>query len=161
MRFREILCIWWPRIDQDIENHVVSTCTLRRQTIARLREVLARTGLSCTMVSDNGPQWVAEEFQQYCRGNAIRHITSTPWHPRTNGLAERAVQTFKLRMEASKDDVPDLTLRLQRFLFSYRNTPHKSMGRPPAKMFMGRRLRSRSILLKPDVNASPNSAVYR
>jgi hypothetical protein len=91
----------------------------------------------------------------------MRHITSSPWHPRTNGLAERAVQTFKLRMEASKDDVPDLNLRLQRFLFSYRNTPHKSTGRSPAEMFMGRRLRSRLDLLKPDVKANLDSANYR
>jgi transposase InsO family protein len=135
--------------------------TTTKATIAKLREVFARTGLPRTMVSDNGPQWIAEEFQQYCRGNSVRHITSSPWHPRTNGLAERAVQTFKLRMEAAKDDVPDLNLRLQRFLFSYRITPHKSTGRPPAEMFMGRRLRSRLDLLKPDIRANLDSANYR
>jgi transposase InsO family protein len=135
--------------------------TTTKATIAKLREVFARTGLPRTMVSDNGPQWIAEEFQQYCRGNSVRHITSSPWHPRTNGLAERAVQTFKLRMEAAKDDVPDINLRLQRFLFSYRNTPHKSTGRPPAEMFMGRRLRSRLDLLKPDIRANLDSANYR
>jgi transposase InsO family protein len=137
------------------------TTTTATATIAKLREVYARTGFPRVMVSDNGPQWIAEEFKQYCRGNSVKHITSSPWHPRTNGLAERAVQTFKLRMEASKDDCPDLTLRLQRFLFSYRNTPHRSTGRPPAEMFMGRRLRSRLDLLKPDVTANLDSAHYR
>jgi hypothetical protein len=39
--------------------------------------VFARTRLPHTMASDNGPQWVAEEFQQYCRGNSMRHCVIT------------------------------------------------------------------------------------
>ena len=47
------------------------------------------------LVSDKGPQFVAEEFRSFMRNKGIKHIRSTPYHPPTNGLAEWFVQTFK------------------------------------------------------------------
>jgi transposase InsO family protein len=129
-------------------------------TIHKLREVFARQGVCRTLVTDNGPQWTSDEFKGFCRSNLIRHITGQPWHPQTNGLAERAVRTFKERMLAAKDSTPDVQLRLQKFLLTYRNTPHQSTGRAPAEMLIGRRLRTCFDLLKPDVRATVDSAHF-
>jgi hypothetical protein len=65
-------------------------------------------------------------------------VTSTPYHPKTNGLAERAARTLEDRMLAANDTIPYLNLRLQKCLMSYRNTPQKSTGRPPAELLFGR-----------------------
>ena len=46
-------------------------------------------------VSDNGPQFVSEEFAKFMKSNGIHHIRSAPYHAATNGLAERMVETFK------------------------------------------------------------------
>ena len=59
----------------------------------------------------------------------------------------------------------DIDLRLQRFLISYRNTPHKSTGRSPAELLLGRRIKTKLDLLKPDINhymdkASTQQKVY-
>ena len=43
--------------------------------------------------------------------------------------------------------------RISKFLFQYRITPHTMTGLPPCEMLMGRKLRSRLDLLKPDVQA--------
>ena len=51
------------------------------------------------MVTDNV---VSEEFQTFCRVNGIKHITSAPYHPSTNGLAERAIQSFKQGLKKLK-----------------------------------------------------------
>lgn len=135
--------------------------TTAAATCNKLRELFARYGVPRVLVSDNGPQWTSEEFQQFCASNLIQSVLSTPYHPKTNGLAERAVRTFKERMTAAKTSTADLGTRLQKFLLSYRNAPHNSTGRPPAELMFGRRLRTRLDLLKPDVRARLDAAHFR
>ena len=60
-----------------------------------LQQTFSTHGLPCTIVSDNGSPFTSLEFRQYCSMNGIKHIRSSPFHPATNGLAERAVQTIK------------------------------------------------------------------
>ena len=75
-------------------------------------------------------------------------MKSTPYHPASNGLAERAVQTVK---EALKKTTGDLETRLARFLFQFRLTPHATTGQPPAELLMERRPRSHLDSLFPSV----------
>ena len=42
---------------------------------------------------DNGPQFVSEELESFLRRNGVRHIHTSPYHPASNGAAERLVQT--------------------------------------------------------------------
>ncbi|XP_062588415.1 uncharacterized protein K02A2.6-like [Saccostrea cucullata] len=65
-----------------------------RTTIDKLRSVFATHGLPEVIVSDNGPPFTSKEFEQFIAKNGIQHI-KTPYHPSSNGCAERAVQTFK------------------------------------------------------------------
>ena len=64
-------------------------------TISALRTIFATFGLPEILVSDNGSVFTSEEFRVFIKRNGIRHLTSAPYHPATNGLAERAVQIFK------------------------------------------------------------------
>ncbi|XP_049269975.1 putative nuclease HARBI1 [Rhipicephalus sanguineus] len=54
-----------------------------------------------TVVSDNGPQLVSEEFKAFMRDVGARHVVSAPYHLSTNGLAERFVQTLKSALRKS------------------------------------------------------------
>ena len=128
------------------------------KTINLLRELFGRAGLPRTLVSDNGPQFTSSDFRKFCKDNNIRHITSTPYHPKTNGLAEREVKTFKQRMKAMSG-VTDINLRLQQFLFSYRVTPQRTTGRSPAELFYGRRIKSRLDLLRPSLDSTVDTAL--
>ena len=64
-----------------------------------------------------------------------------------NRLAERAVQTFKERLRQISGG--SVSKRLAKFLFKYRIMPHSSIG----ELLMGRHLRSRLNLIKPDLSA--------
>ncbi|GFS26633.1 endogenous retrovirus group K member 6 Pol protein [Elysia marginata] len=64
-------------------------------TIFHLRSVFTTHGLPDTIVSDNGPTFTSQEFQDFMKYNNIHHIRAAPYHPSSNGLAERAVETYK------------------------------------------------------------------
>ncbi len=62
--------------------------TYASRTIQELRLIFARFGLpEQNMVTDNGPQFIAEEFQEIARSNGIQHIRVAPYHPQFNGIA--------------------------------------------------------------------------
>eukprot|EP00731_Ephydatia_muelleri_P009195 Em0004g1533a len=78
---------------------------------------------------------------------SIRHVRVAPYHPSSNGEAERFVKTFKRAFSAMGNE-KDPVRRLQQFLFSYRNTPHSTTGVSPAELLVGRQLRGRLDLLR-------------
>jgi hypothetical protein len=85
--------------------------------------------------------------------NGIRHIKSVVYHPATNGLAERFVQTLKNALKSAQRDAGTMKKKLANFLLTYRNTPHTTTNETPAQLFIGRPLRMRLDLLKPDTES--------
>ena len=77
-----------------VDAHIVSSATTS-VTLTKLRQTFSFTGLPHTIVSDNGICFTNDEFEQFCRANGIKHVRCSPYHPSSNGAAERAVQTVK------------------------------------------------------------------
>ena len=98
-----------------------------------------------------GPHSRAKTLLHSSAAMASKHLTSAPYHPASNGLAERAVQTLKNALRKDPGWV-SLGTQISRFLFRYRITPHSTTGVTPAELLMGRRLRSRLDLLHPDIS---------
>ena len=69
--------------------------TTSQATVQQLRNISATHGLPQTIISNNGPQFVSKEFEQFCSSRGIQHNTTAPYHPHSNGEAERLVETFK------------------------------------------------------------------
>ena len=130
-----------------LEAAVVSS-TSSQQAIRVLRQVFSCHGLPEVLVSDNGTAFTSTEFQTFVQRNGFRHIRSAPYHPATNGLAERAVQTVK---NALRKTAGDIDTCLSRFLFQYRLTPHSTTGRSPAELLLGRKPRSHLDFIFPSV----------
>ena len=47
------------------------------------------------IVSDNGPQFVSREMSDFASKRGIYWVTSAPYHPEANGLAERKIRDIK------------------------------------------------------------------
>ena len=75
--------------------------TTADSTINALRNIFARYGLPIQVVSDNGPPFQSAEYEEFLRQNGIQRILVSPYHPSSNGLADRFVQTFKYVMASS------------------------------------------------------------
>ena len=67
-------------------------------TMDKLRILFATHGITTSVVTDIVSVFVSAEMKKFWQNNGIRHITSSPYHPATNGLGERAVQTFKAEL---------------------------------------------------------------
>ena len=84
--------------------------------------------------------------------NGIRHIFTAPYHPASNGQAERTVQTFKSSLTKMAPNGESIETRVSRFFFMYRITPQTTTGASPCQLLFNRQLRSAFTKIKPDVN---------
>ena len=88
----------------------------------------ASLGITVTRVmTDNGPCYKAFTFPDACKDLALKHIRTKPYTPKTNGKAERFIQTA-LREGAYAKACPTSDLRaaeLPTWLHRYnRHRPH-------------------------------------
>ena len=97
-------------------------------------------------------------FNQFCKVNGIKHLKLAPYHPSSNGAAERSVQAFKTALKQIIDGkvVGDLYSTLSRFMLSYRTTPHSSTGVSPAELLFNRKLNTRLNFVKPKLSSIIN-----
>ena len=126
--------------------------TTAEATINVLREIFSRQGLPEMIVSDNGPQFTAQEFKDFCAQNGILHRTTAVYKPSSNGQAERCVRILKDALKQAKRTGQNPDRLLLSYLLTYRNTPHSTTGKSPAMLLYGRRLRTRLDLMLPSVN---------
>ena len=117
--------------------------------IEHLRTVFSQFGIPEIVVSDNAACFTGEEFQAFVTSNGIKHITSAPHHPSSNGLAERAVQIVKNGLKKLTDGT--INSRLAKILFAYRITPQSTTGTSPSELMLSRRPRCRLDLVKPNI----------
>ena len=120
-------------------------------TIQRLTTLFAQFGIPDTIVSDNGPTFVSHEFESYLQHQGIRHVTSAPYHPASNGLAERAVRIVKNGLK--RNTTGTLTERLACLLFNYRISPHGTTGVSPSELMFNRVVKSKLDLVKPNITS--------
>ena len=96
---------------------------------------------------DNGPQFTATEFEQFCTSNGILHRSSAAFKSSTNSQAERVVQILKSAIKQAHLTIADVDAVIANHLLVYRTTPHSTTGEPPSLLLIGRRLRNRLDLL--------------
>ena len=103
-----------------------------------LKSIFSRYGVPDQVVSDNGPQFASAEFAMFAKQWGFEHITSSPRYPQSNGKAENAVKTIKMKFSKCRGSGRSEFLAL----LDWRNTPSEGMETSPAQRFLGRRCRT-------------------
>ena len=84
--------------------------------------------------SDNGSQFTSSEFQKFIKSKEIKHLTSSPAYARSNGCAERYVQTAKNLLKKCLAEGKPYYDGLR----NLRNTPISNTVPSPAALLQGR-----------------------
>lgn len=114
--------------------------TSSSNVIRELRRLFASFGVPETIVSDNDTSFKSEMMEKFYKLNGIKFIFIAPYHPSSNGQAERAVQTTKQSLEILKEG--DWETKISRFLLKQHSTPSIATGVSPAEMMLKRKLRT-------------------
>ncbi|KAM8703144.1 hypothetical protein ACLKA7_007855 [Drosophila subpalustris] len=105
----------------------VTKSTTASATIMLLDEVFTSYGVPLMVVSDNGTNFTSAELNNYLDSVGVKYRKfSAPYHPATNGQAERNVQTVKNALRAMGSNAKTLKSNLNEFLRQYRNAPHST-----------------------------------
>jgi transposase InsO family protein len=84
---------------------------------------------------DNGSCYLSRTFGQTCKKLGLKHIRTKPYTPKTNGKAERFIQTSLREWAYARayNNSDERTAELPRWLHRYNwHRPHGSIGaRPP------------------------------
>ena len=99
--------------------------------------MFARHVIPLKLMSDGGTQYSSSEFADFAQQWGFEHVTSSPYHPHSNGLAERTVQTVKNILSKTLHSNQDPLLAI----LEYRNTPIDDIG-SLTELLMSRKLSS-------------------
>ena len=127
-----------------------------RAVLPALDKMLSRFGIPNILRSDNGPPFQSEEFTQFSKWMGFKHVKVTPCTPWANGLVERFMPSLTKVIRTSIEEGLNWRQQMQRFLRSYRATPHPCTGVPPALGMGLKRYKSRlpcPVTLEETVNS--------
>ena len=120
--------------------------------ITALEEIFTERGYPDELVSDNGPCYRGEQFAEFLRKKGVKHTTSSPYYPQSNGLAEAYVKVVKNMMKKAQK----CKVRFNDMLYQYRTSPVAGRKESPIELLEQRRPRTNMPYLgKGDLRIKP------
>lgn len=119
-------------------------------------KIFSRIGIPSVILSDGGPQFVADLMEKVLLLLGIQHSVATPYHPQTNGLCEKINGTIKsLLTKIAHFNHKNWDRLLPCVLFAYRESPQETTGYAPFELVYGSLPRGPMALVK-DLWLQPN-----
>nr|KYP51938.1 Pol polyprotein [Cajanus cajan]KYP51944.1 Pol polyprotein [Cajanus cajan] len=91
------------------------------------KSIICRFGIPHSLVTDNGRQFIAHNFEDFLRELVIKHLPTSVEHPQTNGQAEAAnkviLRELKKRLGSAKGQWVN---ELPSILWAYHCTPQST-----------------------------------
>ena len=135
--------------------------TTSETVIKKLKGHFARYRIPDEIISDNGPQFTAEEFRVFAQTYGFKHTCTSPHHHQFNGKAESAVKQAKKTLRMARVSGNDFYLAL----LNVRNTSQEGYNTSPAQRMMSRNTKTlfpvSVSLLKPHVAQNTMDSILK
>lgn len=84
-------------------------------------EKYGQTENSVRLISDNGKQFIAKDFTNYLETLNIKHVTTSPMYPQSNGKIERFHRSLNEECirKSSFIDLEDLKQQFEKYIYTY------------------------------------------
>ena len=130
-----------------MEEEVLRSTTADK-VIASLRKIFLTHGLPVSITTDNGPQFISEEFRKFVEEERIEHRRVTPLWPQAHGEVETQNRSLLKSIKIAQIEMRNWKQELSSFLIMYRTTPHSTTGVSPAELLFRRKLPTRIPWIK-------------
>lgn len=105
--------------------------------IGIFKQIFSIHGIPEILRADNMP-FGSFEFQEFAKSWNFKIVTSSPYYPRGNAMAEKGVNIAKNLLKRSKQENVDIKL----LLLEYRNTPVLNSKYSPSELLFSRKTRT-------------------
>lgn len=121
--------------------------TSSHEIIEALTHLFSLFGTPFELVSDNGTNFVSQEFETFLASQGIKHFRSSNYYPQSNGVVERLHATVKHRLDKLLFEGMPLDKAVPLCLRELRSSPHSSTGETPFFRMFGREMNTRYMHL--------------
>ena len=102
------------------------------------KNIATRFRIPHTLISKNGLQFDNKAFRKYCCELGIRNRYSTPAYSQKNGQAKAVNKVIINGLKKMLDEAKGRWVKkLPHVIWTYRTTPHRSIGETPFSMTYG------------------------
>ena len=116
-----------------------------------LEDIFSRHGSPISLKSNRGPNFISDEFREYCEQNNIAHCKVTARWAQANGEVERQNALLLKRLQIAQAESRDWRKEVRKYLTSYRGIEHATTWNIPAELLFNRKMTNKL----PDISTNP------
>jgi RNase H-like domain found in reverse transcriptase/Integrase core domain/Integrase zinc binding domain len=121
-----------------VEAKAVKTADKKTTAKFLFEYIFTRFGVPRVLISDRGTHFLNDLIEELTTAYGIDHRKTTPYHPQTNGLAERVNQTIvRILRKTIQDNKRDWDTKLNAALWAYRTTFKVTTKQTPFALVYG------------------------
>ena len=147
----------------DYYSRFLEVAILKSTTTAKIIEAItpmfARFGVPFSLRTDNGPQFVSEEFESFLQAHGVEHRRTTPLWPQANGEVERQNRSLLKSLQIANLEGKNWRTELVTWLAAYRSTPQATTGATPFFLMFGREMRTKLPELRTETVEVPREEI--
>lgn len=115
---------------KDIELAITKRLTAKA-AIYGAKAIFKKHGTPEIVKSDNGPAFIAKEWQVFAKQEGFKHRKITPLNPAANGSAESIMRPINRIIRTAAIDKTNWKINLRKYLQRYKETPHTATNFSP------------------------------